>query len=58
MPEPEQPEEEQPAEEQPDTIRVPVRPGPGPLSPDECVEVPAETAAHWDSRVWHDRPRR
>jgi hypothetical protein len=31
------------------TVRVPVRDG-------DWREVPADAAAQWDARLWHDRP--
>lgn len=38
------------------TVRVPVRRGAGPFGRLEYLEVDAETAAQWDSRMWHDEP--
>lgn len=39
-------------------VRVPVRHGDGVFTADEHALVDAEAAAHWDTRLWHDRPPR
>lgn len=38
------------------TVAVPVRPPADPLGAPEIADVPADTAGHWDMRVWSPRP--
>ena len=40
------------------TVLVPINRPADPFGAPECIEVSREAAAHWDDRVWHERPPR
>lgn len=42
----------------PELVRIPIRRPADPFAAAELLECPADTAAHWSDRVWHDRPPR